>query len=496
MMMTAAAPRGKSPKKRTSPAKRTKADAAPQQKTQEVRLGSQTPSRSVVLPYEDTHGQEAVDLYNTTGKSAQEWQCLLLYDLLAVNADGLFVHTKFGYAVPRRNGKNEVAAMRELWGLRNGQRILHTAHRTTTSRSAWERLKALLDEAGIKYKAAGALGLENIRTEGGGRVDFRTRTTKGGLGEGFDLLIIDEAQEYTTDQEASLKYVVSDSRNPQTIFCGTPPTTESSGTVFQHLRDAVLAGQAVDTGWYEWSVDTQRDPMDRDAWYLTNPSMGTILNERKVLAEIGEDKLDFNIQRLGYWIRYNLKSAISRAEWQELKVPSLPRHVGRLFAAVKYGVDNTNVALGCAFKCEDGRIFVNAVDCRPIRVGNAWILDWLSKVDARAVVVDGAGGQRLLAEDMKDAHLKAPILPTVKDVIAANASFEQRLFSRELCHLDQPSLTRAVSNCEKRPIGANGGFGYRSINDDIEVALMDSVILAQWICAEKSKQLRKQRVIV
>ena len=181
--------------KRKAPAKRTKADAAPKAKTQEVRLGSQTPSRSVVLPYEDTHGQEAVDLYNQTSKKAQEWQCLLLYDLLAVNADGLFVHTKFGYAVPRRNGKNEVAAMRELWGLTHKQRILHTAHRTTTSRSAWERLKALLDEAGIKYKAAGALGLENIRVENGGRIDFRTRTTKGGLGEGFDLLIIDEAQE-------------------------------------------------------------------------------------------------------------------------------------------------------------------------------------------------------------------------------------------------------------------------------------------------------------
>ena len=60
--------------------------------------------------------------------------------------------------------------------------------------------------------------------------------------------------------------------------------------------------------------------------------------------------------------------------------------------------------------------------------------------------------------------------------------------------MGQPSLTRSVSNCEKRPIGSNGGFGYRSINDDIEVALLESVVLAQWLCAEKSKQLRRQRV--
>lgn len=458
------------------------------------RLGRQTPTRSVILPYPDTLGQEAVDLYNTTGRQAQEWQALLLYDLLAVNGEELFVHTKFGYSVPRRNGKNEIVAMRELWGLSRGEHILHTAHRTTTSRASWERLKALLDGAGMPYKAAGAIGMEKITLEGGGRVDFRTRTTKGGLGEGFDLLIIDEAQEYTTDQEASLKYVVSDSKNPQTLFCGTPPTTESSGTVFGDLREAAFAGQAVDTGWAEWSVDKQRDPHDREAWYETNPSLGTILTERKILAEIGSDALDFNIQRLGYWIRYNLKSAISRAEWEELRVPSLPAFRGRLFAAVKYGKDGTNAALSIALKTEDGRIFVEAVDCRPVRAGDGWILDFLRRADVRTLVVDGANGQQQLAEEMKDARLKAPLFPTVKDVIAAHASFEQRLFAGELCHMGQPSLTRSVSNCEKRPIGSNGGFGYRSINDDIEVALLESVVLAQWLCAEKSKQLRRQRV--
>lgn len=462
----------------------------------EEKRGRQTPTRSVVLPYPETKGQEAVDLYNTTGRSAQEWQALLLYDLLAVNREGLFVHTKFGYAVPRRNGKNEIVAMREMWGLQNGEHILHTAHRTTTSRAAWERLKGLLDDAGIEHKDAGALGLEKIVVkETGGRIDFRTRTGKGGLGEGFDLLVIDEAQEYTTDQEAALKYVVSDSKNPQTLFCGTPPTTESSGTVFADLRGAAFAGDAVDTGWAEWSVGAQKDPHDRAAWYETNPSLGTILTERKILAEIGADALDFNIQRLGFWIRYNLKSAISKAEWEELRVPVLPEFKGRMFAAVKYGKDDTNVCLSIAIKTQDERIFVEAIDCRPIRTGDDWILDFLSRADVRAVAIDGANGQQRLADEMKDARLKKPLLPTVKEIIAAHATFEQRLFSKELCHMGQPSLTRSVSNCEKRPIGSNGGFGYRTINDDIEVALLESVVLAQWLCAEKSKQIRRQRVV-
>lgn len=459
-----------------------------------AEIGRQTPTQSVVLPYSNTRGAKAVSLYNSTGRTAQEWQELLIYDILAVNEDGLWVHTKFGYSVPRRNGKNEIVAIREMYGLKNGEHILHTAHRTTTSRSAWERLKRILEDAGIKYKATGALGMESIRMlDGDGKIDFRTRSSKGGLGEGFDLLIIDEAQEYQTDQETALKYVVSDSRNPQTIFCGTPPTPVSSGTVFTDLRDLALSGGAVDTGWAEWSVDQRADPHDRTAWYEANPSLGTILTERKILSEIGPDDLDFNIQRLGFWIRYNLKSAISKAEWEELAEKKLPKLKGKLFAGIKYGHDGTNVAMSIAVKTEDGKIFVETIDCRPTRAGNGWIVDFLCQADIASVVVDGANGQQLLAGDIKDAGLKAPILPTVKEIIVANASFEQKLYAKILSHMNQPSLTWSVSNCEKRAIGSNGGFGYRSIDDAIDVSLLDSIILASWICGE-SKEKKRQKV--
>lgn len=460
----------------------------------EQKIGRQTPTQSLVLPYKETHGQEAVDIYNSTGRTAQEWQELMMFDILAVNDDGLWVHTKFGYAVPRRNGKNEIVAIREMYGLKKGEHILHTAHRTTTSTAAFERLQRLLKAAGIEYKAIASAGRESIRLKDGeGRIDFRTRSSKGGLGEGFDLLIIDEAQEYTDDQETALKYVVSDSKNPQTIFCGTPPTPVSSGTVFMKLRESALSGSAVDTGWAEWSVEHHTDPHDRAAWYETNPSLGTILTERKILAEIGTDELDFNIQRLGFWIRYNLKSAISKTEWEELAVKKLPKLKGKLFIGIKYGHDGTNVAMSLAVKTTDGKVFIEALDCRPTRAGNSWMIEFLQQADVAKVVVDGANGQQLLAGEMKELKLKAPVLPTVKEIIVANAAFEQRLFAKDLVHMNQPSLTRSVSNCEKRQIGSNGGFGYRSINDAVEVALLDSVILAQWACGE-SKEHRKQRI--
>ena len=186
------------------------------------RRGSQNPTKLILCRYKHKMSRydEAVELYERTGRTAQRWQVLLLRHILATDKAGLWVHTKFGYAVPRRNGKNEVVVMREIFGLKNGEHILHTAHRTTTTHAAWERLYDMLQKAGIPVASTyRAYGREHIFLKNGGKIEFRTRTSKGGLGEGFDLLVIDEAQEYQDDQESSLKYTVSDSPNPQTILC-------------------------------------------------------------------------------------------------------------------------------------------------------------------------------------------------------------------------------------------------------------------------------------
>ena len=164
--------------------------------TTKARLGNQQPTQSVILPYSETLYQKAIDAYEKSERKAQEWQIELTKHICAVNEDGLWTHTKFGYSLPRRNGKNEVVAIREMQGLLEGEQMLHTAHRTTTSHAAWERLLRLLDKAKIEYESLRATGRERIEIpETGGRCEFRTRTSTGGLGEGFDLLVIDEAQE-------------------------------------------------------------------------------------------------------------------------------------------------------------------------------------------------------------------------------------------------------------------------------------------------------------
>lgn len=459
-----------------------------------TRIGNQIPTTSVVLDYTESFGDEAVQLYNMSGNVCQEWQALMLSDIMAVNDEGLWIHTKFGYSVPRRNGKTEIITQRELWGLFNGEHILHTAHLTDTAHIAWERLKNRLEEIGVKPKSTyKAYGKERIEMNNGAVIDFRTRTSSGALGSGYDLLVIDEAQEYTQAQQTALNYVVSSSKNPQTIMCGTPPTAVSSGDVFRDYRDKTLQGETINGGWAEWSVDHKTNVHDVDAWYMTSPSLGTILTERTVQDEINGDDLDFNIQRLGLWIRYNQQSAISAPEWDALKTETLPKFKGSVFVGVKFGRDGQNVCLSVAIRTEDDRIFVESIDCRNQRDGNDWLINFIMKTKAKAVLVDGMSGLETFLRECKEQKLKGVGAVSVKEVIQASSDFETAIANKSICHAGQPGLRQSVTNCDHRAIGSGGGYGYKTLDDDIEVALIESVVLATHACM-MTKEVKKQRV--
>ena len=473
------------------------------------RYGRQTPTSEVIVPYKETLGPRAIDRYKASGREPQPWQEALVYDIKAIDDEGLYSHAKFGYQVPRRNGKGEILTIVELDEILEGHKVLHTAHRSTTSSSAARRLAEVLNDCGYTeiqrpqvgetypggYKYDKKFGLEKITMfDTGGTIDFRTRTAKGGLGEGFDTLIIDEAQEYTDDQQSSLQYVVSDSMNPQIILCGTPPTMVSGGTIFTKLRNAALAGETEETGWAEWSVDYMTDVNDVDAWYETNPAMGYHLTERKIRNEDKTDDLDFNIQRLGYWSKHNLKSAVTMADWSALKCEEAPDLNKAVFAGVKFTSDSASLAV--AAETKDGKIMVEALDCQTLRNGVGWIADLLKDIKPEAVAIDGQAGQQLLADALDARKVKAKkVLPTVKEAIVANANFEQMVYSESICHTDQQSLTQVVTNCMKRSIGNNGGFGYKALIETMDIGLMDAAILAIWQCTEhKGKAKTKQRV--
>lgn len=475
-----------------------------------ARMGRQTPTQAVILPFNKTRGIEAVEAYEESGRTAMNWQKLLISDIMGENEDGLWTHASFGYEVPRQNGKGEVLVMRELWGLMHGERICHTAHRTSTSHSAFVRLIDILTSAGYvelgrakkdqeipekSFKSTKQYGLEQIMLTNGGYIVFRTRSEAGGIGESFDLLVIDEAQEYTVTQQGALIYTIAASANPQTIFCGTPPTVTSKGTVFVNMRNRVLSGSGSDSGWVEWSVyEIPNDILNPDIWYETNPSLGTRLQERTIRNEDTSSKLDFIIQRLGYWHTYSLKSEITEKDWLHLKADAVP--TGKMSVGIKFGSDGQNTSMSVAVKTRDGKIYVETIDCQSQIRGFDWMLRFIKNGYISTVVIDGKGKSELFKQELEQMATEFKpkiVMPTTAEAITAYSAFRQAIDTEAICHSGQPSVTQAVSNCEKRMIGTNGAFGFRSLKEGIDVSIVESIAFAYWACSTQ-KERRKQKV--
>lgn len=473
------------------------------------RFGRQEPTVWSTLPYKRSEGDLAIALYSQTNQELMPWQEKQIDAILAVDKDGNYIHRRYGLSISRRNGKTELYIARELYALEKEEKVLHTAHLATTAEDAAMRLAEALIRAGYEevvkpvrgetydhhFKFLKQKGSQVISIIGKkGQVAFRTRTARGALGTKCDVLIADEAQEFLVEHQNTLQYLISDSKNRQLLYCGTPPTAVSQGTVFKDFRNLVLSGKAKYSGWAEWSVPDITDVQNRDAWYECNPSLGYVFDEDAIELEIGTDDLDFNIQRLGLWISYNLSSAIKESDWQQTETDKLPKLKGKTYIGIKYGADGKNVALSVACKTNDDKIFISAYNSKNIRNGNQWIIQYLQSIKSlEKVVVDGKGNQEILIKEMKDNNLKKAVTLSGSDFLLANSQFEQAVFNDGLIHMPQPDLDIAVTNCEKKRYGSRGGFIYIPCSESIDITLMESTILAYWLCYN-SKETKGQSV--
>ena len=88
--------------------------------TTKVKFGNQHPTQSVIIPYDRSVSQRAIERYQRTGRNCYDWQISMLEPILAIDEDNLWVHQKFGFSIPRRNGKTEVIYIIELDALEEG----------------------------------------------------------------------------------------------------------------------------------------------------------------------------------------------------------------------------------------------------------------------------------------------------------------------------------------------------------------------------------------
>ena len=472
------------------------------------RVGEQTPTYRFCSEYRRTQGNVAFELANAYGMRPHPWQRLVLDDWLAMDYDSRLLNSTCVLPVPRQNGKTGACDPRETWGLIiRGERILHTAQEYQTSRVAFDRLRekfgSCKHDINAKYPELNRLvdryttsaGQMILDLKDGGHIEFRTRGSGGDMGRGgtFDVIVIDEAQSYTDEQDAALSPLNSaaPSGQPQTILMGTVPDPRRlhKGEVFMRLHDMAHVEPYEGMCIHEWGATEVGDVRDENRWYETNPGLGMnllISGLRKDSKSMSAET--FAREHMGWWGGVTAAvRPIDKALWNACCISDADAAAldGYVVYSVKFDKDGQ---VGSVSVClmPDGdraRPHVEYVDSWPTNEGVGRFFEWLRDVSghAEAIVLDGRSDAMTLYGKLAASGVDEDMLivPKSYEVADACSGFVDAVRSREVTHIDQEQAVEALHGCTKRKIGNAGGYGFDS-DEPTDATIAESMALAHW----------------
>lgn len=434
-------------------------------------MGSQEPSERIRPKYLESDGEDAAALLAVGNLILDPWQSDILCDWMALSKNGKWLSKTCGGSVPRQNGKTGLIQGRAEAGmLMYNEQVIYTAHLQKTATETFEEMASFFDSAKLRKYVKDiktALGREQIILQSGARIKFLARTRNGGRGQHGDLLIFDEAQEVDESVQASFIPAISASLNPQTIYVGTPPEPDSTGTVFRTIRDRALAGKTDKTAWFEFSVKSIGDVTDQSRWAETNPALGRRILLSTIESECEQMPSDtFARERLGWWtpvVDQTADLAIDKKAWSEC-CSNETKPEGKTAYGVKFTPDGSMVCLCGAVLPEDGPARISLIEQKPTGYGIQWLADWLNDryLKASCVVIDGRNGVDVLVDKITGTwrYKGSVIRPSTKDVIAAVGTLTNGINEKTVTWYEQQeALNESAITSIKRPIGGGFGFG-------------------------------------
>lgn len=465
-------------------------------------------------PFDDTWGDEAVDLCHVAGLELDEWQEISLRIWLGTrpgNPDR-WAHRRNGMIVPRQNGKGAVLEARQLVGLFlfDWERlIIHTAHQFNTAQESFARLVSLVEDSPLRHRLASngvttANGKEAIKLRDGSRVKFMARSPKSGRGFTSDLLIYDEAMVLDPAIVGASGPSQSARPNPQTIYTAT--AGDASSTVLAQVRDQGIAGTPrlsyveYAAGGPDNHTGDDIDLDERDEWLASNPAMWGP-NPRMTLEAVEEDRRmmdeeNFARERLCLWWVGKRVAVIDPDVWAGLVGKSTPNADSVAFAVdMPPERDRASIAVASDL---GGRRHWELIARRP---GTSWVVDELARLDEKWkpswVAVDPSSPAGSLIDDITAALTDrgVAVLPVRgSDLKAACGQFIDRVNDGPdavVVHdMHTAVLASAVDALRQRNY-PEGGFTFLRRDTSSDISPVMAMALANHALGKPPKKKRK-----
>lgn len=428
----------------------------------------------------------------SVGQPLDPWQRDTLDDALGEDAAGNWAASEIGLIVPRQNGKGTILEAKTLHALFlvRSPLVLWSAHEFKTSREAFLRVRALVDNNDALRKLVRivrtAAGEEGIELISGGRLRFVARSRGSGRGFAAPDVILDEAFALTDEHIGALMPTLSAQPNPQIWYTSSAPLAGSF--VLRRLMKRGRSGGSPGLTYREWCADSAAASTDRGEWALANPALGIRISGPTIQRELESmSEPDFRRERLGIVsLDDDDQAVIDEAAWAALADPR-SQIAGQVAFALDITPDRSSAAIGVAGMRMDGLHHNELVAQMPPQHVVGRLVDLVKKWDVACVVVDASSPAASLVPELERAGIcrKPSRAQTLLEVVGAAdmtkacGGWFDVASTGQLRHLEQPQLNAALFGAQRRDTG-DGAWRWWRKESAVDITPLVVITLADY----------------
>jgi len=458
-------------------------------------------------------GTQAVEFARRVGLGLDPEQELVLEGSLGLREDGRWQTREVGINMPRQNGKGEILLARELFGLFELEErlLIHTAHEFKTSAEHFQRLESVVRgsaelHAKVRRSHTGRIvgyrygnGEESIETEGGGRIEFKTRTKSGMRGfAGVDFLALDEAMIISEAAHSSSMPTIRASkspRGPQLWYAGSAVDQESMdhGVVWTRVRERGIAGDDDSLAYFEWSVgvehpDDVTDEMmlDTALWQQVNFAIvrGRVSVEHMEWERRAMSHRGFAVELLGAGdyppTDVSADMVLTMDDWLALTDDSSVL-LDPIVLTFDVSPDRQSAIVASGLS-DTGKWHTEVVHAG---AGTGWVPGRIGELCSRhevaEVACDGYGPSAAIARQVSDAGVEVRRLDA-NEYGQACIAFVNDVQEGNLVHLGQEELAAAIRGARSRPLVDR--WAWSRTKSNVNIAPLVAATLGLWVAVE------------